>query len=60
MRVAFDILGDRVAPPADHQYICCHMVFDVKMEDFSHKAQFIAREHATKAPATLTYASVMS
>ena len=60
VRVAFDILGDSVGPPADHQYIRCHMVFDVKMEDFHPKARLVAGGHATKAPATLTYASVMS
>ena len=60
MRVAFDILADGVAPPADHQYIRCHMIFDVKMEDFRHKARLIAGGHVTKAPATLTYASVVS
>jgi hypothetical protein len=36
------------------------MMFDVKMEDFCHKARLVAGGHATKAPATLTYASVMS
>ncbi len=60
MCVAFDILGDGVAPPLDHQYNRCHMVFDVKMEDFGRKARLVAGGHATRAPATLTDASVMS
>eukprot|EP00804_Cyclotella_cryptica_P004620 CCRYP_006942-RA/>CCRYP_006942-RA protein AED:0.23 eAED:0.23 QI:0/-1/0/1/-1/1/1/0/675 len=34
VRVAFDILADGEAPPPDHQFIHCHMKFDVKMEDF--------------------------
>eukprot|EP00804_Cyclotella_cryptica_P001262 CCRYP_012757-RA/>CCRYP_012757-RA protein AED:0.45 eAED:0.45 QI:0/-1/0/1/-1/1/1/0/166 len=34
VHVAFDILADGAAPPPDHQFICCHMIFDVKMEDF--------------------------
>ena len=34
VRVAFDVLPDGVAPPSDHQYMKCHMIFDVKMEDF--------------------------
>eukprot|EP00804_Cyclotella_cryptica_P021846 CCRYP_000810-RA/>CCRYP_000810-RA protein AED:0.27 eAED:0.27 QI:0/0/0/1/1/1/2/0/468 len=58
--VAFDVLADGVAPPAVHQYIRCHMIFDVKMEDFRHKDRLIAGGHVTKDPATLTYASVMS
>jgi hypothetical protein len=36
------------------------MIFDVKMEDFHHKAWLVAWGHATKAPATLIYASVVS
>eukprot|EP00804_Cyclotella_cryptica_P031314 CCRYP_011111-RB/>CCRYP_011111-RB protein AED:0.34 eAED:0.34 QI:0/0/0/1/0.5/0.33/3/0/356 len=51
VRVAFDIHADGAAPPPDHQFICCHMIFD---------ARLVAGGHATKAPATLTYASVMS
>ncbi|KAL7474135.1 LOW QUALITY PROTEIN: hypothetical protein ACHAW6_000128 [Cyclotella cf. meneghiniana] len=58
--VAFDILPNGVVPPSDHQYMKCHMIFDIKMEDFCCKAQLIARGHMTKAPSTLTYASVMS
>eukprot|EP00804_Cyclotella_cryptica_P027817 CCRYP_009226-RA/>CCRYP_009226-RA protein AED:0.27 eAED:0.33 QI:0/0/0/1/0/0/4/0/432 len=60
MRVAFGVLAGGVAPPADHQYIRCHMIFDVKMEDFRRKARLVAGGHVTKAPATLTYASVVS
>eukprot|EP00804_Cyclotella_cryptica_P021920 CCRYP_000874-RA/>CCRYP_000874-RA protein AED:0.26 eAED:0.26 QI:0/0/0/1/1/1/2/0/446 len=60
LHVAFDVLADGVAPPADHQYIRCHMIFDVKMEDFRRKALLVAGGHVTKAPATLTYASVVS
>ena len=60
VRVAFDVLTDGVAPPADHQYIRCHMIFDVKMEDFRRKARLVAGGHVTKTPATLTYASVVS
>ena len=36
------------------------MVYDVKMENFRHKARFVAGGHMTKAPATITYASVVS
>ena len=58
--VAFDVLADSVVPPSDHQYMRCHMIFDVKMEDFRCKARLVARGHTTKAPATLTYASIVS
>ncbi|KAL7474136.1 hypothetical protein ACHAW6_000130 [Cyclotella cf. meneghiniana] len=60
VQVAFDILPDGVASPLDHQYRKCHMIFDVKMEDFCHKAQLVARGHMTKAPTTLIYASIVS
>ncbi len=36
------------------------MIFDVKMEDFQRKARLVAGGHRTKAPATITYASVVS
>ena len=36
------------------------MIFDVKMEDFRQKARLVAGGHLTKAPATITYASVVS
>ena len=36
------------------------MVFDVKMEDFCQKARLVAGGHMTKAPPTITYASVVS
>ncbi len=42
-----------------HQ-ILCHMIFDVKMEDFWQKVRLVAGGHWTKAPATITYASVVS
>ena len=60
MHVAFDIFKDGVATLPDHQYIWCHMIFGVKMEDFHHKAWLVAGGYATKAPATLNYASVVS
>jgi hypothetical protein len=45
--VAFDVLGDGVMPSPDHQYIHCHMIFDVKMEDFSlPPAKYV--QHAVK------------
>ncbi|KAL7474093.1 hypothetical protein ACHAW6_000086 [Cyclotella cf. meneghiniana] len=60
VRDAFDILADGIAPPPDHQYMRCHMIFDVKMEDFHCKARLVAGGHMTKAPTTLTFASIMS
>ena len=36
------------------------MVYDIKMENFRQKARHVAGGHMTEAPATTTYASVVS
>ena len=58
-RVAFNILPDGEDPPLGYQFVRCHMVFDVKMEDFRRKARLVAGGHMTDAP-LFTYASVIS
>jgi hypothetical protein len=60
VHVAFKILLDGQSAPIGYQKIPCHMMFDIKMEDFKRKARLIAGGHMTKAPATITYASVVS
>ena len=60
VRKAFDILPDGKTAPVGYQKIPCHMVFDIKMEDFKRKARLVAGGHKTKALATITYASVVS
>jgi hypothetical protein len=57
--VAFKILLDGQSAPFGYQKIPCHMIFDIKMEDFGCKARLIAGGHMTKAPTTITYASVV-
>ncbi len=58
--IAFNILPDGHSMPNGYQKIPCHMKFDVKMEDFRQKARLVAGGHRTKAPATITYASLVS
>jgi len=60
VRVAFKILMDDQSVPIGYQKIPCHMVFDIKMEDFTRKARLVAGGHKTDAPPTITYASVVS
>ena len=62
VRVAFQFLEDGENPPPGFPAnpINCHIVFDIKMEDFRRKARFVAGGHMTEAPPTLTYASVVS
>jgi hypothetical protein len=58
--IAFRVLDkDKVIPPT-YQEIRCHMVYDVKMEDFRREARFMAGGHMTETPASNTYASVVS
>ncbi len=60
VRIAFNILPDGHSAPIGYQKIPCHMIFDVKTEDFRQKARLVAGSHLTQAPATITYASVVS
>jgi Reverse transcriptase (RNA-dependent DNA polymerase) len=60
VRVAFKILEDGVMVPPTYQQIRCHLIFDLKIENFRRKARFVAGGHTTKTPATLTYSSVVS
>jgi hypothetical protein len=58
--IAFKILLDGQSAPIGYQKIPCHMIFDIKMEDFQCKARLVAGRHMTKAPVAITYASVVS
>jgi len=58
--IAFNILPDGHVAPNGYQNIPCHMVFDNKMEDFRRKARLVTGGHRTEAPATITYARVVS
>jgi hypothetical protein len=59
-RIAFKILnGDESVPPT-YQQIRCHMIFDIKMEDFLRKVRFVAGVHTTDTTHAMAYASVVS
>ena len=60
VRAAFHILPDGERAPNGYQRIHCHMIFDVKMENFQRKARLVAGGHQTETPNTITYASVVS
>lgn len=51
--------GEEEVPPG-YKYINCHMIFDVKMENYQQKAWLVARGHMTGVPSVPTYASVIS
>jgi hypothetical protein len=60
VRIAFKILNGEESVPPTYQEIRCHMIFDVKMEDFRRKARFVSGGHTTDTPHAMTYASVVS
>ena len=60
VRVAFEVLPNGKSVPIGHQFMQCHMVFDIKIEDFRHKARLVAEGHMTKKLASIVYARVIS
>ncbi len=58
-RIAFKFIEDGQKVPIGYKWICCHMIFDVKM-DFTRKARFVAGGHMTDPPQSITYSSVVS
>ena len=48
VRVAFKILGDNESIQRNHQFAKCHMIFDVKMENFRRKARIVSGGHMTR------------
>jgi hypothetical protein len=50
VKVAFQILEDGAHEPVNYQFMKCHVIFNVKMEDFWHKAQLVAGGHMTAPP----------
>ena len=58
--MAFDVLPYEKSVPIGYQLVQCHMIFNIKMDDFRQKARLVAGGHTTKAPATITYLNVAS
>jgi hypothetical protein len=60
VQIAFQMLNWYNAVTPTYQEIRCHMIVDVKMEDFRRKARFVAGGHTTDRPHAMTYESVLS
>jgi hypothetical protein len=60
VNVAFKVLDEEAHEPVNYQFMKCHIIFNVKMEDFRRKARLVAGGHMTDLPAATTYASVVS
>jgi hypothetical protein len=55
------MLGKGIEPQLGYQKIdCCHVVFDIKINNFQRKSRMVAGGHMTATPPTMTYASVVS
>ena len=59
VRVAFKLLEHSDLIPSAHEYVPCHLIFDVKM-DGTFKARFVAAGCKTSDPDGSTYAGVVS
>ena len=59
-KIAFQTIPDGKKPPNGFHYVNCHMVFDIKMEDFQRKACLVTGGHMTYTPDTITYSSVVT
>ena len=60
VRVGFEVLQDGKSASISHQFVQCHMVFDIKMEDFRHNALLMTGGHMTETPAIIMNASIVS
>jgi hypothetical protein len=60
VRVAFKILNGEESVPSTYQEIRCHIIFDVKMEDFRHNLRFVTGGHTPDTPHAMNYASFVS
>ena len=58
--IPFKIMSGNEEASRGYYFVKCHMIFDVKIEDFRSKARVVAGGHMAKAPAAVTYASVVS
>ena len=59
-RCVFKILANREKAPVCFEKIGCHLIFDVKMENFQFKRKMVGNGNETGTLASLTYATVVS
>jgi hypothetical protein len=58
--IAFKMLGKGIEPLPGYQKIDCHVIFDIKIENFQRKSRMVAGGLMTATSPTMTYASVVS
>ena len=59
VKIAWQIIPAGKKTPHGFQYVNCHIVFDIKMEDFHRQAYLVVGDYMTNAPGTITYSSVV-
>ena len=59
VRVTFDIIKDGDRAPIGHKQINCHLIYEIKMEDFRRKALLVASGHMIETTKCMTYSSVV-
>ena len=60
MKIEFQTLPDVKNLPNGYQYVNCHMVFDIKMENFHRKAPLNVGGHVTHTLDVTTYLTVVT
>ena len=60
VRAELKILAEGGKHPSGNQEILCHVMFDINMGDFRHKARLVSGGYVSEPPDTITYASVVS
>ena len=60
VRITFKILANGEKAPVGYEQLGCHLIFDVKMENFQFKVRMVGNGNETGTPASLTYDSVVS
>ena len=59
IKVAFKFFDDNESVPGNHQFVKCHIIFHVKMDNFRRKARLVSGGHVTKDPVAGTYSTVV-
>ena len=54
VKISFKFLSDGEDVPIVYAYVHCHIIFDVKMENFCRKARLFSGGHITDTPASMT------
>ena len=60
VKIAFQVITCCVKAPNHNQFLDCHMLLDIKMEDFHKIAQLVGGSHAMYAQYVITYSSVFT